>query len=106
MPLARVEFAQMGEGVEVAKEGFGDGGEVITGTDVIDVGDQLATDAIDGGVSGTHEAAGFEQFQVPCELFSVEGREGLPSVWVQSASATRETVESTVVQFEGGCQEM
>jgi hypothetical protein len=106
MPLARVEFAQMGEGVEVAKEGFGDGGEVITGADVIDVGDQLRQTRSTAACPGLTRPLDSSNSRCSCELFSVEGREGLPSVWVQSASATRETVESTVVQVEGGCQEM
>jgi hypothetical protein len=78
--LARIQLAQVREGVEVAEEGLGDGGEVGAAADVVEVGHELATNAIDPGVAGAQEAVGFEELQVSRELFTVEIREGLAFV--------------------------
>jgi hypothetical protein len=87
MALAQVELAQMGQGVEVAEEGLGDGGEVRAPTDVVEVGDQLAADAIHARVAGAQEAVRFEKLQVSRELFTIKIREGLAFVWIHRASA-------------------
>jgi hypothetical protein len=78
--LARIQLAQVREGVEVAEEGLGDGGEVGTAADVVEVGHELATDAVDSGVASVQEAVGFEELQVSRELFTIEVREGLALV--------------------------
>jgi hypothetical protein len=107
MTLAEVQPAQMGEGVEVLEEGLGDGGEVGAPTDVVQVGDQLAADSIDPGVAGVQEPVGFEELQVSRELFTIEIREGLALVFFHSTSAGGPTlVDSNVVHFAEGCQEM
>jgi hypothetical protein len=86
MALAQVQLAQMGEGVEVAEEGLGDGGEVGAPTDVIEVGDQLATDPIDARMARAQEPVRFEKLQMSRELFTIEIREGLAFVWIHRAS--------------------
>jgi hypothetical protein len=90
MAPAEVQLAQVGEGVEVAEEGFRDGREVRARAHVVEVGHELAADAVDSGVAGGEETVRLEKLQMPGEFFTIEIREGLAFVWIHPASAAEE----------------
>jgi hypothetical protein len=96
----------VGEGVEVAEEGLGHGGEVGAATHVIEVAHQLAADPIDSGVTA-RQAARLEKLQVSQKLFAVEIREGLTFVWIHGTSeGWGRPDESNLVHFAETCQDM
>jgi hypothetical protein len=84
MTLAGRDLAEVCEGVEVLEQRLGDGGEVGAPADAIEVGDQVATGAIQ--VAGALEPAGLQVLEMPLELFTVELREGSLLLRVQIAS--------------------
>jgi hypothetical protein len=87
MALAQVQLAEVGQGVEVSQEGFGDGGEVGAPTNVVELGDELATDADASGVTRSQDSVRLEELQVSRELLAIKVREGLAFVCVHLASA-------------------